>query len=115
MAWQIIAGILAVAAAGTLAYVFREELKEWAQKVIRQILDGINKSIYIATQSIVYLIKEGRKYYKQVRTYLKDRRTGEYELESKRQKIDPEDIPKDLKEELDYEEEKEMLRLKIAA
>lgn len=115
MAWQIIAGILAVAAAGTLAYVFREELKEWAQKVIRQILDGINKAIYITSQSIVYLIKEGRRYYKEVRTYLKNRRTGEYELESRRQKIDPEDIPEDLKEEVDYEEEKEILRLRTAA
>ena len=108
-------GILTTAVAGTLIYIFREELKEWASEAIKRILEEINKAVYFASQSIVYLIKQGRRYFKEVRTYLKQRQINKYEIERVREPIALEDIPEDVIEDFGYEEEKEMLRLRNAS
>lgn len=113
MIW-FVTGILAGAVAGTLIYIFREELKEWASEAIKRILDEINKAIYIASQGIVYLVKQGRRYFKEVRTYLKQRQANKYEVLKTRESIALEDIPEDIINEMGYEEEKEMLRLRNA-
>lgn len=68
--WIIICAA-AFSAGATVGY-FWDEITQWATRAIGYILDRINRAIQVTSDAIVYLVKEGRRYYKKVEVYARN-------------------------------------------
>ncbi len=102
--WVIAVGaaLFGAAVGGTVVY-FWDEIKAWANRVIGYIVDAINYAIEVTSDAIVYLVREGQRYYKQVEVYVMDIYTGKTRIESRREEInDKSQIPQETREDLQY-------------
>lgn len=110
MAWQIVAVLIGVVAGGLLI-TFWDEIKAWADRVLGSILDSIDRTVEVVSDGVVYLIKKGYEYYKEIEIFLKNRRTGQYEEVRQRVQIPSSQMPPEVKKQLDEREKLESLRL----
>lgn len=101
--WAILGGL-----AGFGLGYFWDEIKAWATRVIKKILDGINYAIEVTSKAIVYLVQEGLRYYKRVEIYVRNIRTGNTRLLSERQEISESEIPDEILDELTYKAHKKL-------
>lgn len=76
---------------------FIDSLKAFAARIIGRIIDGINWAFEKVSEAIVSLLREDGIFYKIVRVYIKNTRTGDVEVESSRTKISKSDVPNDIK------------------
>ncbi len=81
---------------GAAAYAaFREKIQEWATRVVGFLLDTINAFVEVTSNALVYLIREGNKYYTEARLFVKNTSNNTNRMESKRQEIKESDIPQE--------------------
>ncbi len=126
----MITWIIVAAVAGLiLGTAFAERIREWAINVAANIFEAIDKlatdkNIQIVSDGIVSIIKQGTTYYKQMKVYVKERRKkflgvipqkDEYSVKEVTRKIDPSEIPQDIKEDMKRKEEKEKEILRTKA
>ncbi|MDJ0726992.1 MAG: hypothetical protein QNJ38_17970 [Prochloraceae cyanobacterium] len=109
--WIIVAAVAGL----ILGTAFAERIREWAINVAANIFEAIDKTVQIVSDGIVSIIKQGTTYYKQMKVYVKERKKpkDEYSVKEVTRKIDPSEIPQDIKEDMKRKEEKkEILRMK---
>ncbi|NMG22698.1 hypothetical protein [Brasilonema bromeliae] len=94
ISWLIIGAIIG---AGTV--VFWDRIKDWATRVMGFLLDQMNKLVEFLVGGVVFLIKEGKKYYKKLYLYTRDKESQKpYRRESDKVEIKEADIPSDLRD-----------------
>jgi len=116
--WIIAAGIATLVA---IATTFIEMLKEWAIQIISAIfIDLVGKLIKVISDAIVSIIRKGKKYYRQVKVPVKKRikimgliPININVMETRREQINRNEIPKDILYEVDRRGKKEVLRQKV--
>ena len=95
--------------AGAAVGYFWEEIEAWAERAVKAILDAINSAIEVTSRAIIYLLKEGRRYYKRAEVYSRNIYNKKTRLLYKQEEIADVDIPEDVLKELD-----EKQKLKVA-
>ncbi|TAG86216.1 MAG: hypothetical protein EAZ09_19595 [Oscillatoriales cyanobacterium] len=96
--WTIIIGsFLGGAAVG----YFWDEISAWFTRVIGYILDQINRAIEVTSDAIVYLVKQGKRYYKRVEVFARNIYSKVTRLLSEQEEISQYDIPEDLNNQLE--------------
>lgn len=93
--------IILAAFVGCAVGYFWDEIKVWATRVIGYILDAIIFAIEVTSDAIVYLVKEGRRFYKRVEVFVRNTVSGSYRKEYRQQEVPEYDIPDELKEQLE--------------
>lgn len=88
--------------AGAAIGYFWDEILAWAERAVKAILDAINYAIEVTTKAIIYLVKQGRRYYKRAEVYARNIYTKITRLLSGQEEIAAEDIPEELSAELEY-------------
>lgn len=107
LTWTFIIGsFLAGAAVG----YFWDEIKAWTERAVKAILDAINYAIEVTSRAIIYLVKQGGRYYKRAEVYVRNIYSKSTRLDSRQEEIAEEDIPAELLEELEYKEKIELAR-----
>lgn len=101
--WMIIGFLL-----GGVVAVFWDDIKEWASRVVDEILNIIDSLIEVTSDAITYLLKQGTRVYRRVEVYVRNVRTGGTKLEYRQEEISIDDIPEDLKNQLN-----ERMKIKI--
>ena len=99
---------------GAAVGYFWDNIKTWLTRVTKNLLDAIDKAIDVLSDAMVFLVREGKRFYKRVEIYVRNKinkSTGKnrgilYEQEE----IAEFDIPEDLKEQLDKQEKLQILR-----
>ncbi|MGB3511055.1 MAG: hypothetical protein WBA93_17845 [Microcoleaceae cyanobacterium] len=87
---------------GVAVGYFWDEIKAWANRVIGYIVDAINYAIEVTSDAIVYLVREGQRYYKKVEVYVMDVDTGKTRIESRQEQIQENKIPSEHLDTLQY-------------
>ncbi|MBD2184762.1 hypothetical protein H6S82_09380 [Planktothrix sp. FACHB-1355] len=105
--WTIIIG--SFLAGATVGY-FWDELRAWATRVIGYLLARINRAIEVTSDAIVYLVREGKRYYKKVEMFSRNIYTKVTSLLSDKKEIYQGDIPEDLNKQLEYKSKLELGR-----
>ena len=95
--WTIIG--LSFFGGGAVGY-FWDEITAWANRVVRYIIDTVNHAIEVTSDAIVYLVREGQRYYKLVEVYVMNVRTDEVRIESRKGEILKNQVPQEQDEEL---------------
>ncbi|NTW21613.1 MAG: hypothetical protein HGA42_19495 [Nostocales cyanobacterium W4_Combined_metabat2_030] len=107
ISWTIIIGsFLAGAAVG----YFWDEITAWATRVIGYLLDLINRAIEVTSDAIVYLVREGKRYYKKVEILARNIYTKVTSILSEKKEIYQGDIPEELNKQLEYKAKLELGR-----
>lgn len=87
-----------------------DEIKDWATRVVGDILDTINKALEVASDAIVYLLKKGNRYYKEVKVYVMNINTKKVKIVLEKEIIDSE-IPEDIRQELEKKMELKLMKM----
>ena len=95
--WTIIG--LSFFGGGAVGY-FWDEITAWANRVVRYIIDTVNHAIEVTSDAIVYLVREGQRYYKLVEVYVMNVRTDEVRIESRKEEISKDQVPQEQDEQL---------------
>lgn len=88
--------LLVAAIAGFGVGLFCKEIKAWVIPVIGSLIDKMNKLVEYLVGGAVFLIKEGRKFYKTAYLFTQEGQKS-YRRESDRVEIKETDIPSDLR------------------
>ncbi|OIP72376.1 MAG: hypothetical protein AUK43_03955 [Oscillatoriales cyanobacterium CG2_30_40_61] len=102
--------IAAAALVGVGVGYFWDEIVAWANRVIGYLLAGINRAIEVTSDAIVYLVREGKRYYQKVEIFARNIYTKVTHLFSDQKEIHQSDIPEDLKEQLERKTKYELGR-----
>lgn len=92
--------VVSVALSTTIAVAFADEIKEWAKQTVRRIINAIDKILYTVGDAVANLIYEGRKYIREVKVWLFNEKTGQYEIQTERQVVPDSEVPPEIKEKL---------------
>jgi len=119
ISWIIAAGVTVLV--GAIVTTFIEMLKEWAKEIISAILINLSgKLIKVISDAIVYIIKKGKKYYREIKIRVKKRikimgliPINRDVIETRTMEINKNEIPKDLLSQVDRFGKKEVLRQKV--
>jgi len=104
--------IILVFIAGAAVGRFWKEIKEWANRALGYILDGINRATEVTSDAIVYLVKEGtRRIYKKMEVWVKDIYTKEIKPKYKEESISRSEVPDEIKAQLDQKEAVKLMQL----
>jgi len=101
----VIGGFLAGVAFG----YFWDAILDWAARVIARIIDAIDYAIEVTSDAIVFLVKEGRRFYQRVEVYARNLKNQRTRLLSEKKEIAPMDVPSDIAMELDRK-----MKIKVA-
>jgi hypothetical protein len=112
IAGWIIAGLVGAAIGGAVVY-FWDDLKEWANRMLGYILDAIDWALQKASDAITYIVTRAGRYYREIRVWIKNRRTGKVVVESRTEQVDRDEIPVDIQRQLGMNDEKEVMRTPI--
>jgi len=105
ISWLIIAAV-----AVTVAVEFWDEIKAWASQVLGRILDAINDAIEVASDGIVYLVKEGTRIYKRIEVFVRNVRSGGTRVEYRQEEISKYDIPDEILADLDKKQKLKLMQ-----
>jgi hypothetical protein len=97
-----------------LANSFGNAIKNWANSVVDKILGRIDKAIEVASDAIVYLIKENNRYYKEVKVYMMNIGSREVRFEIQKEVIQLSEIPEDIRKQLEERCELKLMQMKTA-
>jgi hypothetical protein len=97
-----------------LANSFGNAIKDWANSVVDKILGRIDKVIDVASDAIVYLIKEGDSYYKEIKVFIMNIGSLQVRCEYKKEIIQYSDIPEDIRKQLEERRELKLMQMKTA-
>lgn len=97
--WVIVAAVSAIVG-GAVVY-FWDDIKAWATRMIGYILDGIRKAIEVTSDAIVYLSKQGYRYYKRVEVYVRNVYSSVTRLEYREEEVTEESIPDEMRDQLE--------------
>ncbi len=92
----------AAAIAGTTIAIFWEELEKWFVGAVGSIIDSINKAIEVTSDAYASLIKEGYHYFKEVRVFSRDTKTGINRSNCRREEVV--NLPPEVQAQLDREQ-----------
>lgn len=113
IAGWIIAGLIGAAVGGATVY-FWDDLKAWSNRMLGYILDAINWVIEIASDAITYIGRKAGYYYRQIKVWVKDRRTGTIRVVTKTEEVtNNNDIPEPIRRQLGVGDETEAMRTPI--
>ena len=85
---------------GSAVGYFWDEITAWANHVVGYIIDTVNHAIEVTSDAIVYLVREGQRYYKLVEVYVMNVRTDEVRIESRKEEISKDQVPQEQDEQL---------------
>ncbi len=111
----IIIGASALAGFGvgfTIGY-FWDEIKAWAIRAIEYIIAQINRAITAISDAIVYLVKSGQRVYKRVEIFSRNIFTKVTKCLSDQEEVNINDLPEELKNQLDYDEKLKLMQASI--
>lgn len=108
LVWVIAAGVASFAA----GYFWDDVIKPWAIRAANKIIDLIDQAAEYFSEGVVYLIKEGRKFLKQLKVYTKTK-NGTYKSHTETQEIPRSEIPDDILSQLDGKGKQEVGRIQI--
>ena len=109
--WAII-GFAAGAFTGATVGYFWDEIKEWASRMLGYILDAINYAVEVASDALVYIVKEGTRIYKEIEVFSRNIYTGATTRHVKREEIPPNQVPSDMNKQLEERMRLELMRRK---
>ncbi|MCT7948180.1 hypothetical protein NG798_00040 [Ancylothrix sp. C2] len=89
-----------------------EDIKAWANRVVGDILDTINKALEVASDAIVYLLKEKNRYYKQVEVYVMNINTNNVKIVIEKEIIEYSEIPEEIRQELEQKMKIKLMKMK---
>jgi len=114
IAGWIIAGLIGAAIGGAVVY-FWDDLKEWANRMLGYILDAIDWALQKASDAITYIVRKVGAFFRQVKVWIKDRRTGTVKVVTKTEQItNTSDIPYEIRQQLLYDgDEVDVMRTKV--
>ena len=85
---------------GAAVGYFWDDITAWFTRVIESLLDLINRAVEVTSDAIVYLVREGQRYYKLVEVYVMNVRTDEVRIESRKEEISKDQVPQEQDEQL---------------
>lgn len=91
---------VSIALTTTLAVAFADEIKEWARETARRIINAIDRMLYTVGDAVANLIYEGRKYIREVKVWLFNEETQQYEIQTERQVVPESEVPPEIKDKL---------------
>ncbi|MCH2048066.1 MAG: hypothetical protein MK289_06165 [Trichodesmium sp. ALOHA_ZT_67] len=95
---------------GGAAGYFWDDITAWFTRVIESLLDLINRAVEVTSDAIVYLVKKGKRIYKRVEVYARNIYDKTTRLLSDQEEIYPDDIPQELKVQLEFKAKLELGR-----
>lgn len=95
--------------AGAAVGYFWDEIVDWAARVIARIIDTIDYAIEVTSDAIVYIVKEGRRFYQRVEIYARNYKSQRTRLLSEQKEIPAMDIPADIAAQLESK-----MKIKVA-
>jgi hypothetical protein len=99
--WVIIAGSFAVGAlTGAVVVTFWDEIKEWASRMLGYILDGINETLEVTSDALVYLVLEGSRLYKEIEVFSQNIYDNTTKRNTRREQVTPDKVPLGFQEQL---------------
>ncbi|MEM6399048.1 MAG: hypothetical protein AAF757_02290 [Cyanobacteria bacterium P01_D01_bin.116] len=96
----VLVWVVSIALTTTVAVAFADEIKEWARETVRRIINAIDSILYTVGDALANLIYEGRKYIREVKVWLFNEETEQYEIQTERQVVPDSEVPPEIKENL---------------
>ena len=95
---------------GAAVGYFWDDITAWFTRVIESLLDLINRAVEVTSDAIVYLVKKGKRIYKRVEIYARNIYDKTTRLLSDQEETYPDNIPQELKDQLEYKAKLELGR-----
>jgi hypothetical protein len=109
----ILIWFVAAAAVGfSVGYFWEDVIKPWAIRAAGKILDYLDSGLKYFSEGVVYLTKKGQDYIAELKVFTRDKRSGEYQVETSTTKISASDVPADIRSQLEQQEKIEAGRIK---
>ena len=100
LTWILIGSFLAGAGVG----YFWDEIIAWAERAVKAILNAINYAIEVTSRAVLYLVRQGKRYYKTVEVYVRNIYSKSTRLDSRQEEVAETNIPQDILADLEYKQ-----------
>ncbi|MEM1173037.1 MAG: hypothetical protein AAGJ08_29225 [Cyanobacteria bacterium P01_H01_bin.35] len=83
---------------------FWDDIKAWLTRVTKHLLDRIDRTIEVVSNTMVYVVKEGKRYYKRFEIFARNTLTRIIRGLYQQEEVSIIDIPEDIITQLDSQE-----------
>lgn len=98
--WIVLPFITGAVVGGFVIH-FWDKIKQWAENLLGYVIAGIDTALEVISDALIYIVKQGARYYKRFQVYKQNIKTKRMESYIEQKEILSDDIPDELKEQLD--------------